>query len=152
KAGAAVWREGEYTERGKWMDGWETRRRRDSGDSDWCMLRLGAPGILRGVDGDTAVFPGNFPESCAIDASRLPGLPTPEDLAGATWREILPRTLLTGDAHNLFSIEGAPHATHIRLRIFPDGGVARLRVYGEVVPDWPRLAARGDVDLAAVEH
>src|SRR5206468_3035227 len=103
-------------------------------------------------DVDTAFFKGNYPESCAVDACGIPGVPTPADLERAAWREILPRTALSGDTHNLFGIDGAPRATHVRLRIFPDGGVARLRVYGDVVPDWRRLAARGDVDLAAVEH
>jgi allantoicase len=148
----AVWREGEYTERGKWMDGWETRRRRDTGDSDWCVIRLGVPGVVRGVDVDTAFFKGNFPESCAIQTCGLPGLPTADELTCATWCEILPRTKLAGDAHNVFAVDGAPLATHVRLQIFPDGGVARLRVYGDVVADWTRLARRGDVDLAAVEH
>jgi allantoicase len=152
KPGPAVWRDGEYTERGKWMDGWETRRRRGAGDSDWCVIRLGAEGVVRGADVDTAFFKGNFPESCALDACDLGGIPSLDDLDRAAWREILPRTLVDGDAHNVFRIDGAARATHVRLRIFPDGGVARLRVYGEVVPDWSRLAARGDVDLAAVEH
>jgi len=154
KSAAPVWREGEYTERGKWMDGWETRRRRDAmiDPSDWCLVQLGAPGIVRGVDVDTAHFKGNFPEACAIDACDLAGLPTPEDLARAVWHEILPRTPLNGDSHNLIAIERSPKATHLRLRIFPDGGVARLRVHGDVVADWERLRRRGDVDLAAVEH
>ena len=125
KAEPAVWREGEYTERGKWMDGWETRRRRDEGESDWCVIRLGVNGIVRGVDVDTAFFKGNFPASCAIDACGLTGVPTPDDLARAEWREILPRIPLTGDAHNVFPIDGAPRATHVRLRIVPDGGVGR---------------------------
>ncbi len=152
RAGAAVWREGEYTERGKWMDGWETRRRRDADDHDWCIIRLGVAGIVRGVDVDTTHFKGNFPESCALDACDLPGLPTVDELAGAVWREIVPRAPLEGDSHNPIAIDVAPRATHVRLRIFPDGGVARLRVYGEVAADWERLARRGDVDLAAVEH
>jgi len=153
-AGAAVWREGEYTERGKWMDGWETRRRRDVSDEsvDWCAIRLGARGIVRGVDVDTSFFKGNYPAAFALDASDLPGLPTPDELAAAPWAELLPRTTLTGDAHNLVAVVNAPAATHLRLRIFPDGGVARLRVYGEVVADWARLRQRGDVDLAAAEH
>lgn len=149
---AAEWREGEYTERGKWMDGWETRRRRDTGDHDWCILRLGARGTVRGVDVDTSFFRGNFPESCAIDACDVNGLPPIDQLPRMEWRALLPRTPLTGDSHNLIPVEGAAPATHLRLRIFPDGGVARLRVYGEVVPDWDRLRRRGDVDLAAVEH
>ena len=153
-AGAAICRDGEYTERGKWMDGWETRRRRDvdEGTHDWCVIRLGARGIVRGVDVDTSFFKGNYPAAFALDASDLPGLPTPDDLARAGLREVLPRTPLTGDSHNLVAVADAPTSTHVRLRIFPDGGVARLRVHGEVVSDWGRLRRRGDVDLAAAEH
>lgn len=147
----AVWVDDRYTERGKWMDGWETRRRRDAG-FDWSIVRLGAPGLVRGVDVDTAHFKGNFPESCAIDLAGVEGYPAAADLVNARWIEALPREPLKGDTHNLFAIEAAPRATHLRLRIFPDGGVARLRVYGEVVADWPRLARRGEVDLAAAEH
>ena len=146
------WREGAYTERGKWMDGWETRRRRDGGDHDWCIIRLGAPGIVRGVDVETTYFKGNYPESCALDACEAPAASTADDLARAAWREILPPTALNGHAHNPIAVAATSSATHLRLRIFPDGGVARLRAYGEVVPDWTRLARRGDVDLAAVEH
>ena len=145
------WREGEYTERGKWMDGWETRRRREPGD-DWCIIRLGAAGIVRGVDVDTTHFKGNYPEACAIEACDLPGASSLGELLQADWQEILPRRSLGGDRHNLIRIERACRATHVRLRIFPDGGVARLRVHGEVAPDWTELARRGDVDLAAVEH
>jgi len=150
----AVWREGEYTERGKWMDGWETRRRRDVTDDshDWCIVRLGPRGIVRGVDVDTSFFKGNYPASCAIDACALAGLPPLDEIAAAVWQPLLPRTPLRGDTHNLFEIAPAPAATHLRLRIFPDGGVARLRAYGEAVADWARLRLRGDVDLAAAEH
>ena len=151
RADAPRWREGEYTERGKWMDGWETRRRRDAGD-DWCILRLGVPGVVRGVDVETTHFKGNYPEACAVESCDVVGPASASDLGQATWIEILPRTPLAGDTHNLFAVAGAPRATHLRLRIFPDGGVARLRVYGEVVPDWARLRLRGDVDLAAAEH
>ena len=148
---APRWREGEYTERGKWMDGWETRRRRDAGH-DWCVIRLGAAGIARGVDVETTHFKGNFPEACAIDACDDPRMASPDDVARAAWREILPLTPLAGDTHNVFAMQHVCRATHLRLRIFPDGGVARLRVYGDVVPDWTRLRLRGDVDLAAAEH
>src|SRR5712691_2916117 len=84
---APQWREGEYTGRGKWMDGWETRRRRDAGD-DWCIIRLGVPGIVRGVDVDTSFFKGNYPESCAIDAcDGAAGLGL-DGVASAAWTEI----------------------------------------------------------------
>ena len=151
KSEPAIRIDDEYTDRGKWMDGWETRRRRDVGPSthDWCIVRLGARGIVRGVDVDTSFFSGNYPESCAIDACDSPSFDVAD---AAAWREILPRTPLAGDTHNLLSIADAPKATHLRLRIFPDGGVARLRAYGEPTADWTRLARRGDVDLAAAEH
>jgi allantoicase len=148
KPGPAIWKDGVYTERGKWMDGWETRRRRDDGDHDWCIVRLGVRGVVRGVDVDTAFFTGNYPESCAIDA----GVPASDRDEPSAWREILARSPLKGDSHNLFAIDGASPATHLRLRIFPDGGVARLRVHGDVVADWDNLRRRGEVDLAAVEH
>jgi allantoicase len=154
RGAAPVWREGEYTDRGKWMDGWETRRRRDLSPEahDWCTVRLGARGIVHGVDVETAFFTGNYPESFALDVCDLPGTPAPEALADAAWRELRGPFPLQGDAHNRFAIESAAPATHVRIRIYPDGGVARLRVYGTVVPDWDRLRRRGDVDLAAAAH
>jgi allantoicase len=151
RASPPVWRDGEYTDRGKWMDGWETRRRRDSGQFDWCIVRLGAPGVVRGIDVETTFFKGNFPESCAFDACSIDAA----NVEHAEWRELIPRTTLAGDAHNQIAIADPgtdAAATHVRLRIYPDGGVARLRVYGEVVADWSRLARRGDVDLGAAEH
>ncbi|HEX7139711.1 MAG TPA: allantoicase [Vicinamibacterales bacterium] len=143
KPSAPEWREGEYTDRGKWMDGWETRRRRDvtPESHDWCVIRLGVRGRVRGVDVETTHFKGNYPESCAVDLGN-----------GVTWEEVVPRTALRGDGHNLFAVGESGPATHLRLRIFPDGGVARLRAYGEVVADWGRLRLQGDVDLAAAEH
>src|SRR5688500_14013608 len=128
KPGPALWREGEYTERGKWMDGWETRRRREPG-YDWCILRLGLPGIIHGVIVDTRFFTGNYPEACSIEACAVEGLPDPHALAeNAEWTEILPRSSLRGDTANPFSVSTAARFTHVRLNIFPEGGVARLRV------------------------
>ena len=152
KAAPPEWREHEYTERGKWMDGWETRRRRAPGH-DWCIVRLGLPGVVRGVVVDTAFFRGNYPEHCSIEGCALPGVPGPEEMAAAEWRELLPRQPLRGNAQNPFPID-FPHAvTHLRLNIFPDGGVARLRVHGRVAPRWTRFALQGgEVDLAALEN
>ncbi len=104
KAGEAVWIEGKYTDAGKWMDGWETRRRREPGH-DWCIVRLGLPGIVRGVVVDTSYFRGNYPESCSIAACAVAGHPTPEELMGVDWREILPRSPLEGHAKNPFAME-----------------------------------------------
>jgi allantoicase len=153
KAGEAVWIEGKYTDVGKWMDGWETRRRRELGH-DWCIVRLGLPGALRGVIVDTAHFRGNYPESCSLEACTVEGYPAPEELMAAAWTEVLPRSPLQGNAKNPFSIEKETgRVTHLRLNIYPDGGVARLRVHGEVAADWMRLVRHGgEVDLAAAEN
>ena len=153
KASAPVFREGVYTDRGKWMDGWESRRRRTPG-FDWCIIRLGLPGRLRGVVVDTAYFKGNYPEQCSLEACAVEGQPTVEQLLdeAVEWREVLPVVSLSGDSLNPFAIADEARATHLRFKIYPDGGVARLRVYGEVVPDWARIRAQGGrVDLAAVE-
>ena len=162
RAHAAEWREHEYTDRGKWMDGWETRRRRPleavghpsrEGTHDWCVVRLGMPGVIRGVVVDTAFFRGNFPESCALYACELDDPLDLRALDTASWVEILPRSPLQGNHKNAFSISHPQRFTHVRLDIFPDGGVARLRVHGEVTPRWSELRAHGGViDLAALEH
>src|SRR5437667_3843218 len=137
KPEAAVFIPDKYTDRGKWMDGWETRRRRTPGH-DWCIVRLGLPGMPRGIVVDTAHFRGNYPESCALEACDGDGL--------AEWTEILPQSALKGDSENLFAIDAKRRATHLRFKIYPDGGVARLRVYGEAQAVLPYT---GDIDLAA---
>jgi len=154
KPSAPIFIEGKYTDLGKWMDGWETRRRRTPG-LDWCIVRLGLPGIIRGVVVDTSHFKGNYPEQCSIEGGAVDGLPTTEELAGESvgWTEILPVSNLNGDSANPFAITSAERWTHLRLKIYPDGGVARLRVYGEVAPDWKHIKrVGGEIDLAAVEN
>jgi allantoicase len=136
------------------MDGWETRRRRTPGH-DWCLVRLGVPGIVRGVVVDTAHFKGNFPEACSLEATSAPAEAPLEALDAARWEEILSRTRLEGDRSNLLPVARGWRATHLRLRIYPDGGVARLRVHGEAVPEPRWMGRRGteqDVDLASVEN
>ena len=154
KPNAPIFIEGKYTDLGKWMDGWESRRRRTSG-FDWCIIRLGLSGIIRGVVVDTSHFKGNYPEQCSIEACSIDGLPTTEQLISDSvqWTEILPKSNLNGDSQNPFETANDQRWTHLRFKIFPDGGVARLRVYGEVVPDWERLKnLGGQIDLAAVEN
>jgi allantoicase len=152
KAGEPVFLPDEYTDRGKWMDGWETRRRREPGH-DWCIVRLGLPGSIAGVVVDTRHFKGNYPESCSLEACALEGEPDEETLvAHDAWTEILPVSPLKGDAPNPFPVSSAARFTHLRLHIYPDGGVARLRVYGRARPDWKALARAGEVDLAAAEN
>jgi allantoicase len=154
KAPAAEWRDGVYTERGKWMDGWETRRRRSPGH-DWCIVRLGIPGAIHGVVVDTSFFRGNYPESCSLDAATVSGTPTVElllDDKRTPWTTVLAQIKLKGDSKNEFEIKGAPRATHLRFNIFPDGGVARLRVHGEPTFDPTRIRKGSEIDLAAMEH
>ena len=152
KSQAAEWREHEYTDRGKWMDGWETRRRREPG-YDWCIVRLGLPGAIRGVIVDTAYFRGNYPAECSIEACAIDATLDLDALAGAEWIEILTRSPLKGDSKNAFDVSDGRRFTHVRLKIFPDGGVARLRVHGEVLPDLRKLSRFGGlVDLAALEN
>jgi len=154
RAKPAEWREGEYTDRGKWMDGWETRRRRDGGDHDWCIIRLGLPGTIDGVVVDTAFFRGNYPEHCMLEAATVAGTPTVDELTSRNtkWTTILPKSPLKGDSKNEFDILSAPHATHLRFTIYPDGGVARLRVHGEPAFDASRVRKGSEVDLAAMEN
>ena len=150
--GSAVWKEHEYTDRGKWMDGWESRRKRTPGH-DFAIVRLGARGVVRSVVVDTSFFRGNYPESCSIDATATRVDASVEALLACEWREILPRTQLQGNSENVFETIGEAAVTHVRLNIFPDGGVARLRVHGEVVPDWRLIGGLGnEIDLAAAEN
>jgi allantoicase len=154
KPAAPVWIEGKYTDLGKWMDGWETRRRRTPG-YDWCIVKLGLPGVIHGVVVDTAYFTGNYPEHCELEACAVDGDPslTQLDDRATKWFTLLPKSTLAGDRKNPFPIAPSSRATHLRFKIYPDGGVARLRVHGEVVPDWPGLSSKGgEIDLAAVEH
>ncbi|HEX8688085.1 MAG TPA: allantoicase, partial [Pyrinomonadaceae bacterium] len=133
---------------------WESRRRRTPG-FDWCLVRLGLAGRVRGVVVDTSFFRGNFPESCSLEACAAPPNADAEALAGevTNWVEILPQSRLEGDAENSFAVTSDVRFTHLRFRIYPDGGVARLRVYGEVAPDWEAVRrAGGLVDLAAAEN
>jgi allantoicase len=130
-------------------DGWETRRRREPGH-DHAIVRLGAPGIIRGVVVDTAFFTGNYPPEISVEACGVEGYPSPAELTGAGWITIVPRSLVRGDTRNPFPVAEPYRFTHVRLSIYPDGGVARLRVHGTVVPD-PRLLPDG-VDLAALEY
>jgi allantoicase len=154
KASPAVWIADKYTDDGKWMDGWETRRRRTPG-YDWCVVKLGLPGVIHGFVVDTAYFKGNFPEHCEIEGCAVDGDPSLAQLDDRVtkWTILLPKSPLAGDAQNLFPLTPSKRVTHLRFKIYPDGGVARLRVHGEVIPDWPSLTRTGrEIDLAAVEH
>src|SRR5262245_19151164 len=160
----AVFIEGKYTDRGKWMDGWESRRKRNYAAStraypehDACIVRLGLTGRVRGFVVDTAHFKGNYPKACAIEGASIEGHPDVSELLShqIRWTEILGRSELLGDTKNRFAIDVRERFTHLRFNIYPDGGVARLRVHGDVIPSkrWMGRRDRAElVDLAAVEH
>lgn len=156
KEAKPIFIEGKFTARGKWMDGWETRRRRKPGH-DWCIVRLGLPGIVRGVVVDTSFFKGNYPERFWLEGCDLGERPPYKNekkrlkAAETRWIELIPETMLQGDAQNSVPVNNEDHFTHLRLNIYPDGGVARLRVHGEVVPDEKKIS-RGTIDLAAIEN
>jgi allantoicase len=158
----AVFVAGKFTDRGKWMDGWESRRKRGAGH-DWCVLALGAPGEVVGLDIDTQHFVGNHAPFASVEglwapeAAALPALLTRDD-----WSALLEQAPLRPDAQNLFGALPRGPVSHVRLNIFPDGGVARLRVFGRVHPTWDapadadaetRARVPGDLrDLAAVKN
>ncbi|MHB6910518.1 allantoicase [Streptomyces sp. DB-54] len=152
-----------FGHKGKIMDGWETRRRRGTDgdhpfpaeeDHDWALIRLGAPGVIRGIVVDTAHFRGNYPQSVSIEGACVEGSPSPAELLadGVKWTPLVPRTALGGHAANGFAVTAEQRFTHLRLNQHPDGGIARLRVHGEVAPAPRWLAALGTFDLAALEN
>ena len=151
KPGRGIFIPEKYTDRGKWMDGWESRRRRTPGEFDWCILQLGVSGIIKGFDIDTNHFLGNHPPFAAIDGANLKVAPLQHDLHAdrIQWSPILPKSPLNPGSQHFFPVNYNNDWTHLRLRIYPDGGVARLKVYGEVTKDWSTVQEGTLVDLAA---
>jgi allantoicase len=147
--GSPVFIPGRYDAHGKWMDGWETRRKRVTGH-DWCVVRLARPGTIQGVDIDTSYFTGNYPPAASIEACCI-GEGDPGD--DAAWEEIVPSTTLQGNSHHYLPVVCKGTFTHVRLHIYPDGGVARLRIYGRPCADWQTAEKfNGAVNLAAIEN
>jgi allantoicase len=129
------------------MDGWETRRRR-TGGYDHAIVQLGLAGVIKGVDIDTTHFTGNYPPAASLDACDSAG--DPDDKT--TWVNLIPSVSLNGNSHHYFEIDENQSFTHIRLNIYPDGGVARLRIYGQVECDWSEKDTNEVYNLAATEH
>lgn len=137
--------EDKFDDHGKWMDGWETRRKRHAG-YDWSIIKLGVAGQIKALDIDTTFFSGNYPASASVEGCyALNG-----DLSTAEWHSILPNSILNPSQHHLFDIQNDQTFSHIRLNIFPDGGIARFRVYGEVKPQRQNNTDR--LDLIALEN
>lgn len=153
KPGRGIFIADKYTDRGKWMDGWESRRKRVPGH-DWCIIKLGASGIIKGVDIDTNFFLGNHPPFASIEACNVSDNTTIDALqsTNTTWVEILPKSPLNPGSQNLYDINSDKIWTHLRLNIYPDGGVARLKVYGEVYKNWDAVKPDEIVDLAAAAN
>ena len=140
---------GVYDLRGEVVDGWETRRHAGP-DGDWVIVRLGVAGRLRAVDVDTRFFSGNHPTGCRVEACTLE-LPGNAGDRGVVWTTLLDSTVLKADSHNVFSVDDHRRYTHVRLVIESDGGVARLRVYGDAVGD-PALWTDVTVEVSGAEH
>ncbi|HTP79360.1 MAG TPA: allantoicase [Bacteroidota bacterium] len=152
KPGRGIFIPDKFTDRGKWMDGWETRRKRTAGH-DWCIVKLGAPGAIRGVDIDTNHFLGNNPSRASVEALAATRGEQASSLArSARWQLIVPESPVGPGCQNVFSVSDAGRWTHLRLNIFPDGGVARFRAYGIILPDWDRINRGNPIDLAAVTN
>jgi len=134
-----------YDQHGKWMDGWESRRRRIPGN-DHCVIRLGTKGIIAGVNINTKFFTGNHPPQGSLEAAFCKSDPD----ANTNWTEILPARDLNADANNFFPISSEAPFNYLRFNIFPDGGVARLRVYGTPVGEWKTQEKDDFQELSAV--
>jgi allantoicase len=154
KPGRGVFKEGHFVSTGQWMDGWESRRSFDRArfrpegglDHDWCILRLGIRGVIRGVDIDTNHFKGNAPEFASVEAAFVEG-----DLDENTqWHEVLPKSPTNAHSQNLFEINDERVWTHVRLKMYPDGGIARFRVYGEAHINKDNFIEGELIDLASV--
>jgi len=141
----AVFVPDKYDANGKWMDGWESRRKRVTGH-DWCVVRLARPGRIHGVDIDTSHFTGNFPPGASLEGCYLPGADPDE---GSEWFALLPAVELSASRHHYHAINGLKPCTHVRLNIYPDGGIARLRIYGRPEFDPAVADADGLVDLGS---
>ena len=144
---APVFIPGKYDDNGKWMDGWESRRKRVAGH-DWCVVRLGVPGLVAGFEIDTSHFTGNYPPGAMLEVCR-----SDEAIPGeGAWTALTGQLELLGDDRIYVPVEHGEPVTHVRLHIYPDGGVARLRVWGRVLPDWSKLAPGEAVDLLATAN
>lgn len=147
KPGKALFDPDAYTDRGKEMDGWESRRKREPG-YDHCIIELGCAGRVVGFDIDTSHFLGNHPPYASIEGLMAPNGSDVASLKRMPWRELLEQAPLAPGSQNLFIARDGEPVSHLRLNIFPDGGIARFRAYGHVRADW----SRGAIDAEAFGH
>ncbi|MEO8447909.1 MAG: allantoicase [bacterium] len=147
KEGRGIFIPGKFTDNGKWMDGWESRRKREQG-YDWCVIKLGVDGVVRGVDIDTNHFLGNHPPYASVEAANI-DFSKGFKLENVKWTVILPKSPLSPGSQNLFSISNEQSWNCVKLNIYPDGGVARFRVYGNIYVA-EKVSKNTLVDLAAL--
>lgn len=141
----AVFIDDKYDDHGKWMDGWESRRKRVSGN-DWCIVKLAKPGVIHGIEIDTTHFTGNYAPAASVEGCSFEGEEPPEK---SDWRELISESELKGDAHHQYSVNETDTYTHVRITIYPDGGIARFRIYAEPRVNWDKITKGELVDLAA---
>ena len=158
KSGRGVFEPATFVSTGQVMDGWESRRsfarhyRRAAGaeQRDWCVLRMGLAGRIRYFDIDTNHFRGNAPERVMVEATKLDGELDGEPDENTVWTTLLESHAVDAHSQNVFSCDNSDTWTHLKLSMFPDGGIARFRAYGEVVPN-PKHYVDGElIDLASV--
>jgi allantoicase len=149
KPGPAIFAAADFGNKGKVYDGWETRRRREPGH-DHAIVRLGCQGVVHGIIVDTSHFTGNYPPEISVEATCADGYPAPAELASLTWHELVPRSPAAGHAANSYPVSDRHRWSHLRLSIYPDGGVARFRAHGAIVADPAFLT--GTIDLAALTN
>ena len=138
--------EDKYDNHGKWMDGWESKRRRDGGN-DWAILKLGSAGIISKIEIDTSYFTGNFPPFFSLEGIYSETEPNKD----SNWKPLIAKTNLVGDCKNNFELNLKEKFNFVRLQIFPDGGVARIRLFGEVKYNWDRFNNEEIIELSSLK-
>ena len=137
-----------YDDHGKWMDGWETKRRRVPGN-DWCLIKLGSPGIIKEIDVNTKFFTGNYPPQASIEGIYSESEPNIND---KKWLTILEKVDLDGDKINKFGVKKKNVVNWIKVNIYPDGGIARLRLWGDVYQNWDNFDNNKIIEISALKN
>jgi allantoicase len=122
-----IFKTGVFDTHGKWMDGWESRRKRTEGH-DYIILKLGKPGKIKKVDVDTSHFNGNQPAMVSIEGANS----SSHKINHLKWQTLLSKKKTKANSHHYFTVNSKKVFTHIKFNIFPDGGVARLKLYGSI--------------------
>ena len=122
-----VFKDGIFDKNGKWMDGWESKRKRTSG-YDYLIIKLGKPGSIKKVNIDTTHFNGNQPSMASLEGCNS----TSKNIKNLKWKTLISKKKIKANHHHIFNISSKSVVTHVKLNIFPDGGVARLRLYGSI--------------------